>query len=1299
MSKLNAQQEAAVQARNQRILVSASAGTGKTTVLVDRVMSLLQEGVAVNKLLILTFTKKAAEHMRQKLAAAIEAEGNGLSAEQRDAQLVKLEEADITTISAFAQKLLQEYYYRLNLDPEFSILSADVAKNRLRSAVWDEVVANFYPTVQASSGSLTAKEKLLYALTNAKGDFKLKKAIFSLYDFLAALADPAAWQARVDLQGKTLEQIPAFSELLAELRYFPASAEIHAIIEEYERRMSVYSFDDRLKETRQKVAASFAQLKAALAVFDQPGVSGPEVMAARRELKQLKLESLGNKTYKGIPATIDLEKIETIHDKLKSVEALYKKLKNKKAPKDLLEVKVAHPEGLAAYVEQVKHEYQTEFLDQIAKHYAQYPCDPNKQSKTFISNQAKLQQVADHLLVEFQRVMSIVDQQLATGDLDAEQCHRLYNTQLKLPFTEKGLEKMVDALDYPLEVAAKLKKASFGGLYENLDDPQEAFIDEQQLVPIFLQLYQEFAAAYNTRKDDLGLYEFSDIERKALQLLQDNPVELAELQAAYQEIIVDEYQDTNSLQDQILEMIAAGGARRFMVGDVKQSIYRFRQADHTLFMHKEQAYATDAAPTNATRLIRLNENYRSRKEVTTPINQLFTNLMTGAAGDLNYRHQELVSANPVYQQTLAAPAPFFKIHKLAAGEDKVVTQAQYVVAQIKALIGKKEIVDRQTGEVRLVKPGDIAILARSWSQNEVYLNELRKAGLNYTVARSDRYLDQYEIQVLLAYLQLLNNNREDIPLVAVLKSPLYRFNEPELAFLRLQSKGSMFGTLFALQNKDDQGLSEQAANLAIEAAPVFVTTLRAKIANFLADYDQLAALQGVVSLTELVQNILATTDLVAAFTALPHGAARRANLNGFIAYVEEMETAGITDVDALTAALNRETLDVINPQLAADSITFTTIHSSKGLEYPVVFLVNAEKAFNNPEKNQQVVWNKDELVLATPKHETIGKAVIELNKALLEPVRNTIMADNEMEEKRLLYVALTRAEQSLQIIGTFGGKDNGKTLSYLKWLEQHLANHQEYFVEVDEVNDGDDQLAPSATAVLKTTFTPVDDSATTPIVNSRYATTDRELKGKITRTAQRLLSGPTTDYHDQTAAHLAYDALGTAVHLLFEKHVAEPQQALDALLAQLVADGIIAAEFQPIIENEFLPGIQDFFAKSPVGQALLAAPVVHPEYEFSALVNTAVTFDTPEEDYTVVHGFVDCFYQDPTSGQYVIVDYKTDVNLNQEKVMRENYDGQLRLYAQALQSMGYPVAAAYVYGIRHQDFFEVNLADLNPGAK
>ncbi|WP_082405641.1 UvrD-helicase domain-containing protein [Limosilactobacillus equigenerosi] len=447
-----------------------------------------------------------------------------------------------------------------------------------------------------------------------------------------------------------------------------------------------------------------------------------------------------------------------------------------------------------------------------------------------------------------------------------------------------------------------------------------------------IKLYRQFKNQYQSIKDRYNLYDFGDLERIVYDLLNsdEHPKVKTELQQQYQQIIVDEYQDTNRLQDTIVTTIAGNQGKLFLVGDVKQSIYGFRNADHTVFVEKEQDYLKD----NDAEVFHLTVNYRTRPTTIKAINGLFSHIM--ATDKVNYQGQELTAGISIENRDL--PAFEFNQVNHEKGADVTSVEATVVVERVVKLLNEGQ-----------VEPKDIAIISRSWSGREEYIKRLKQVGVPYKVTKSNGFLGKYEVMVALAYLKSLYDSTDKISLVAILHAPMYGLTERELAFLKVTVNKS-----FSLMSPD---LIDENQAPKFKITDEELSILRNKLTKFNRDYQFLSKLADVLSASELLQHIFEYTDLLISMTAMPQGEERRANLYGLLDYLLDIEATMETSAQETMATLEATgELDEINQNVDENAVTYTTIHGSKGLEWPVVFVVNTGKKYANESKNNAVVF-------------------------------------------------------------------------------------------------------------------------------------------------------------------------------------------------------------------------------------------------------------------------------------------------------------------------------------------------------
>ena len=1259
---LNKQQKLAVCSDERNIVVAASAGTGKTTVLVDRVMKKVLEGKAdLDSLLILTFTKAAAQNMKDRLEAALrKQERTEEDADERKRllqQIDKLQTADISTIDSYINKLVRKYSYRLDIDPEYQILASDIAKNQLRNQVYDQVIEDF------EAGEEKDRKLMFQLMTGNNQDENLKKALFGLYDFLGSIEDRDAWMKKAE-ENSLEERI--FSKIERNKEKFRELAD----------HLELYGDDlDYCQSTTtfKNIAKNFIVLKnvfktastaASLAEIEE---EFNKVDRNRLTISSGNLKNFGgNEKYKGVPPYLDLSEAQ---EALKNKDIINKGGAYRKALKE-------------ADIEQFKED-----RDVFEKAISAYKHVLEVAENEF---NAKPENECVNKTLDFSMHHMFIEEVEKSGGILEYLNGKLENPEKKFngDFTKINssdwLEKFVDSKD-PV-MAADYDAAN--SLYLILSaNPTAAFSQQQAVRNAFLDLYDRFSRAYEKRKEELNLFEYSDLSKKVLELLKDDEV-AGEIGRGLTEIIVDECQDTNGLQNGIFERIAEAGGNvtRFSVGDVKQSIYRFRQADYTVF-NGMRRQADDE--------ITLKSNYRSRRGIIDEINGLFENIMKKEDDEgqgIDYLKEELEYSG-MYEEYEKLPeeeklTPYEEVFLTPASDmTGSETLAAETISRIESIMKNKSVYDRRKKEIRPAKYSDFAVIVRSWSQSECYFKAFKNAGIPYRVSRSDSFLKKPEIMIATSYLKALEDNRDDISLVALLRSPLYCVNERELAFLRTLQHGSFYGLIYRFRNEHEteegrSRLENAAEELGLEIG--FIETLNEKLDKFAEEFEMLSSLAYTTSPSDLVNFILSETDIVSVFSALPQGSGRRANLNGLAGYVRELEDSGMTSLSEVNEALESDrNLDEVNENVDENVVTFTTIHGSKGLEFPVVFLSETQSS-GNYNKNPAVI-RRDGLFFKSLKIEELEDGIKDYttDNTLLKAA--CLNDEEEEEKKRLLYVAMTRAEQSLQVMAYDARK--GQTKSFLDLICAAKGYEKPEFTApgFEKSEEAGNSVVPDDPAYDgdRKAFAVSDADLISP------ATAVKKMFSKTGGVTCRTLhyKGEEETEDERVPA----DALGTAVHLIFEKlDLGSTNKAqVEKTAEELCRKGFFSEAVLEVIKDTFIDGIAALY-RTKTGRELRQSEDVRREFPITVLVNAE-----PEEgsdDYTIVHGVIDAMYRNP-DGRWVLIDYKTDINLSCEKVLKENYDGQLRLYAKALEAMGEQVESCYLYGVRHHDLFKVEKGD------
>ena len=610
-------------------------------------------------------------------------------------------------------------------------------------------------------------------------------------------------------------------------------------------------------------------------------------------------------------------------------------------------------------------------------------------------------------------------------------CRNL-DTFTKASFTSlgKALEKgEVDgALADEFKSLGSQNKDSLKGMKNGLfhiDESvlQQQFKDQYPLIHNIVELTIAFHKAYDEAKKEQGIMDFSDLEHLCLALLVEpgteddpKPSEVAlELQDTFKEIMVDEYQDTNGVQETIINLISRVD-NRFYVGDVKQAIYSFRMADSSLFMNKYNTYGlmNDAVE----RRIDLAKNFRSHKNILTATNFIFYQIMTQEAAELDYGEKESLIPGRIVEE---APSDWVggavELHLLdtsdtnrsdeiegdseTAGDEPENNEREldFIIQKIKELHASKKQVQNADGSFRQIQWRDFAVLRRSlagWGTRAVAA--MRQAGIPAVVNERDGYFEAQEIQLLLSLLQIIDNPEQDLPMAAVLHSGLVGLDANELGALRLTGDGSLWSVmpLYAEQAQDE------------------------RLLQFIAHIERWRTLSRRHGVADLLWDIYETLDYVNYVGAMPNGLVRRANVMALYERAKGFESSGFRGLFRFlrfVESLRDSNQDMVVANVvteADDVVRLMTIHKSKGLEFPVVFLSGVQKKFNTMDFNSPLLVDKNGGIGLKGYYPDIRVSYPSMPWLYCKSIKSDAM---KAEEQRILYVALTRARDKLFLTG------------------------------------------------------------------------------------------------------------------------------------------------------------------------------------------------------------------------------------------------------------------------------------------
>ena len=862
---------------------------------------------------------------------------------------------------------------------------------------------------------------------------------------------------------------------------------------------------------------------------------------------------------------------------------------------------------------------------------------------------------------------------------------------------------------------ARMKKVT-GGFDSTSGELMADMAQVRPLTDALFRLVRDFAEAYRAEKARRAALDFSDLEHLTLELLLDRATgrptaQALEVSRRYEEILVDEYQDCNRVQELIFQAASRAGQNLTMVGDVKQSIYRFRLADPSIFLEKYAAYADAPPPPGPDglrqgRRVILSENFRSDAGILAAANDLFRLTMSRELGELDYGEQEALIPGPGAADTPDA----FELRVAACGDgERVETEAEAVAARIEALLREGFPVADAAG-LRPLEPGDVAILLRaSRGRDTVYAAALEKRGIPAVCLKAgDNLLDRREVDWAVSLLQVIDNPRQDIPLIAALRSPVWRFTEDRLARVRCAAReGCFYDALLAAGETD----------------PLCAAVLRQ-----LADF-RLAAAE--LPTDRLLARLYAATGLPAAAEAREPGAS--ANLDLLLDYARSFEQAGYRGLYSFVERL-RETAQQGAAALTTAAgggrgVRVTTVHGSKGLEYPVVVLADLMKKFNKADTKKPLLIHP--ALGAGPK---LADRVRGIEYPTLARLACAAKLDNESlsEELRVLYVAMTRARRKLIAFCTM--KDPEKTRLALslgsrpplsaqaledcaspgewvltaslalgeqgcwRWLPVDCPPAEAPEEQAAEMEvPPDPALAASIRAGLDWRYRR---EADTRLPSKLTAT---ELKGgyaqqEAAQEAEPLIPAlRPSDFRapvfTQKPGTLTPAEKGTALHLAMQ--YADPDCcATPEAAAQEVARLQDRHMLTPAQAEAVDPAALSRYDQSALGRRVRAADRVHREFKFSLLVPAARLLPGAEAGgsaaQVLLQGVVDCWLE--TEAGITLIDFKTDrVTPATQQARAKAYAPQLDAYAYALETMtGKPVTQRIVYFFATGEAVEVS---------
>lgn len=916
MANWTSEQQKVIDTRGKNILVSAAAGSGKTAVLVERIIKKIidkEHPLDVSKLLVATFTNAASAEMRERIMKAIEAE---LIKEPDNTHLQKqmanVYDANITTIHGFCLGLIKEHFNDVDLDPSVKI--ADDGEIRLmRSDVIKAVLEEYY-----AEGS-TEFHNFISQFESKNSDAYIEEMILSIYNKSMKYPMPEEW------------------------------------------------LDNCAKK------------------YD-----------------------VGNEDE-----VINSKSIEFLNDYAEGV--------------------------LRECVNQYK--YMIDMCNDID--------GPSVYSDLFTREKEELIRIMEEK--DFNRrktKLNISFDRLPSCKKDS--C----NPDIK-DIVVKSRNECKDSIK-------KLREKIY---FQDTKEIFEEIVKCKPIIEMYVEVTKTFIKKFKEKKLEKNLIDFNDFEHYAIDILvkKENGKTFAsavadELAKNFDEVMIDEYQDSNLVQETILSSISKGRYgifNRFMVGDVKQSIYGFRGANPDIFIEKYNKYKKDDSDSHNCKIV-LDKNFRSRKGIITTTNFIFKQIMNEKLGGINYDIENQLNYGAIFKECINPElctriddkSELILINTEVGNEDAKVLEARVIAARIKELVNKERgmvVYDKSLDDYRPAKYSDIVILVRNISAiGDVLNDECMRYGVPCHMESKSGYFKTIEIRTIMNYLKIIDNPMQDIPLASVLKSPMVGLNDEELAYIRLAGgkKISLYENIVNYIDYSENTEVENDIYFANGQKLAYDKKLKEKLAKFKNSLNEYRVKTLYMSIYDLLCDVLEGTGYNDYVTAMPSGDTRKANIEMLKSKAKDYENSsykGLFNFIRYIDKLNKYEIDMGEASIVSetdDAVRIMTIHKSKGLEFPIVFIANMSKQFNFSDTRAKAVVDSDFGIGM----DYIDKENRIKTKNVIKTCINTkIQLEIVEEEMRLLYVACTRAKEKL--IFTASGIDEnrlkkmvGKRMDYNEYL-------------------------------------------------------------------------------------------------------------------------------------------------------------------------------------------------------------------------------------------------------------------------
>lgn len=885
--------------------------------------------------------------------------------------------------------------------------------------------------------------------------------------------------------------------------------------------------------------------------------------------------------------------------------------------------------------------------------------------------------------------------------------------------------------------------------------PEEWLDGMRAMKPIMdglVTLTLDFAKAYGAAKKEKGWIDFSDLEHFCLQILlapdasPEHPVPSAaaeELRSQYEEVFIDEYQDTNGVQELITRLVS-GEDNRFMVGDIKQSIYRFRLADPTLFLEKYQSFSRDEKAVQ--RCIDLGRNFRSVPVVLDAVNAVFSRAMTAEAAGMDYGEREKLYAGrqaPDDERWIGGPVEVDIVPTPSDEEDDDGSTAfekecRFIAGRIGELLASGRMAARKDGTLEPLSYRHIVVLLRSMAgKADVLIQALQEGGIPSYAEQSGGYFAAVEVQVMLALLRCIDNPEQDLAMAAVLRSPLVGLDETALAGVRLAGDGTLWQNLPAFVASLPDGVDEKE-----------------DLQQFMAAFDSWRTYSRRHGVAELLQRLYDDTAYVDFVGAMPGGDVRQANLKALYDRARQYEEAGFRGLFRylqLMDKMKEDGLDLAPAKVVSekeDVVRIMSIHKSKGLEFPVVFVADMGKAFNRRDTQDQILFH-NRLGIGLKQYDPEWR--MSYPTLIWSGIAAQLRWEGTAEEERILYVAMTRARDQLILTGHSSHIDRdwqrwtsrlnpAQAKSYLDWVmpaalapfgakadadyarpgaawqdaiwQVRIARAVPAGTVEEGAYDGEPRLEALRRGDLTGTPVPswLDEQLSWQYAYPQAVRTAAKFSvSEVKRRYQELHSDelqdeaalsvpaaaviPTAPGEDDAFAALppwlageeaavSGAQRGTALHKALQYITPAADQTTATLRREIdafVRQGLLSREEAKLVYVPVLAA----FCQSDIGRRMAESPELHREYPFTVLLAGGDPLpETETGEQILIQGVIDCLFREDDA--WILVDYKSD-RLETADAFRNRYAVQLALYKRAVEQITHrPVEETYIYSLHLQ---------------